>query len=350
MKQYGVLVVDDSSFMRRCISLIIERDPQFFIIGIARNGVDAIEKVKRLKPDIVTMDVEMPELDGIEALKEIMKLCPVPIVMLSNQTEEGTTLALKSLELGAVDFFLKSSLIGEEVKEEVINEFLNSLKVIATSGKVQTTEGTIDKNEAKPLEVEKKVYSRKRDLIIIGCSTGGPSALQSLLPRFPKDLDIPIVVLQHMPPGFTKPLSERFDTICSLRVKEIENGDVLEKGSIYIAPSGFQTFLERNKENKITFKVDEHSPIETLYRPSINVTLNSAAPLFKEKLISVILTGMGNDGLIGCGTVKNNDGYVIVEAEESCVVYGMPKVVFEAGLADAQVPLSRIFDQIMLHL
>jgi two-component system chemotaxis response regulator CheB len=350
MKQYGILVVDDSSFMRRCISLIIEKDPQFFIIGIARNGIDAVEKVQRLKPDIVTMDIEMPELDGTGALKEIMKLCPVPVVMLSNQTKEGTTLALKSLELGAVDFFLKSSLVGEEVKEEIIAEFLNRLKAIATSGKVQVNGESQDKEDVKTVEVEKNIYSRKRDVVIIGCSTGGPSALQSLLPRFPKDLDVPIVVLQHMPPGFTKPLSERFDTICNLRVKEIENGDILEAGNIYIAPSGFQTFLERNKENKIIFKVEDYSPIETLYKPSINVTLNSAAPIFKERLLSVILTGMGNDGLIGCGTVKENKGYVIVEAEESCIVYGMPKVVYEAGLADTQVPLPRIFDQIMLRL
>ncbi|WP_160674959.1 chemotaxis response regulator protein-glutamate methylesterase [Clostridium sp. C8-1-8] len=350
MKQYGVLVVDDSSFMRRCVSLIIERDPQFFIIGIARNGIDAIEKVKRLKPDLVTMDVEMPELDGKAAVKEIMHQCPVPIIMLSNHTEEGTKVALESLELGAVDFFLKSSLVGEDIKEEVVIEFLSKLKAIAESGKVQNIEENIVDKQIKIDNEAKVIHAKKRDLLIIGCSTGGPSALQSILPRFPKDMNIPIVVLQHMPPGFTKPLAERFDNICNLKVREIENGDILESGNIYIGPAGFQTFIEKNREGKYIFKVADYSPIETLYKPSINVTLNSAAPLFKERLLSVILTGMGNDGLIGCENVKANNGYVIVEAEESCIVYGMPKVVFEAGLADRQVPLPRIFEQIMLNL
>lgn len=353
MKQYGVLVVDDSSFMRRCISLIIEKDPQFFIIGIARNGIDAVEKVQRLRPDLVTMDVEMPEMDGISALKEIMKSCPVPVVMLSNHTKEGTKTALEALELGAVDFFLKSSLVGEEAEDNLINEFINKIKIIASSVNIQANQANqtnIEVEKTEGLKDDKWIFSHKRELLIIGCSTGGPSALQSLLPRFPKELPVPVIVIQHMPPGFTGPLAERFDTICNLHVKEIENGDVLEIGNIYIAPAGFQTFLQETKGNKITFKVDEVSPIETLYKPSINVTLNSAAPIFKNGLLTVILTGMGNDGLIGCGNVKENNGYIIVEAEESCIVYGMPKVVFEAGLADTQVTLSHIFEQIMLQL
>lgn len=225
----------------------------------------------------------------------------------------------------------------------------DSVEIIAVSSKVQKNEEDVniirDLETAKP---EKK--ETKRKLLIIGCSTGGPSALQSILPRFPKDLSIPIIVIQHMPPGFTKPLAERFDTICNLHVKEIENGDILEAGNIYIAPAGFQTLLENGKENNIILKVEDMAAAENLYKPSINVTLNSAAPIFKDKLISVILTGMGNDGLIGCGNVKDNNGYIVVEAEESCIVYGMPKVVFEAGLADIQVPLSNIFETIMINL
>lgn len=350
MKQYGVLVVDDSSFMRRSISLIIEKDPQFFIIGIARNGLDAIEKIQRLKPDVVTMDVEMPEMDGITALERIMKTCPVPVVMLSNKNEEETTTTIKALELGAIECFTKNSLLGEEVKEEAIIEFLGKLKVIAHTGnKLQKNEKDLNSNtEIEVLEVDNKKL--QRELLVIGCSTGGPSALQSILPRFPKNLNIPIVVIQHMPPGFTKPLAERFDTICNLNVKEIENGDILEAGNIYIAPAGFQTILEKNKDNTVFFKVDNGLATNSLYKPSINVTLNSAAPIFKDKLLSVILTGMGNDGLDGCKNVKENKGCIIVEAEESCIVYGMPKVVFEAGIADLQVSLSNMFDAIMSEL
>lgn len=361
MQQYGVLVVDDSSFMRRCISLIIEKDPQLFIIGIARNGIEAIEKVQRLKPDIVTMDVEMPEMDGMTALKEIMKICPVPVVMLSNRTDRDPEATFQALEAGAADFYLKSVLLQDNVKPEIIKEFLDRLKAIAEKARKPIKEeqkqkvasenvSEILENILNKPEGWRETRSGLAELLIIGCSTGGPSALQSILPRFPKDTHVPIVVLQHMPPGFTKPFAERFDTICNLRVKEAEDGDILEAGNIYVAPAGYQTVLDKRTDGLITLKIDDYPSVETIYKPSINVTLDSAAPIYKEKLLSVILTGMGNDGLIGCESVKKYNGRVIVEAEESCIVYGMPKVVYEAGLADVQVPLSNIFHEIMLHI
>ncbi len=347
MQQYGVLVADDSSFMRRCISLIVEKDPQFFIIGIARNGLDAIEKVQRLKPDIVTMDVEMPEMDGIEALKEIMKCCPVPVVMLSNHTEEGAKTTIKALELGAVDFFLKSSLVGDGADQTAINEFLKSLKTIVQAAKVTTSEAEANINNKPEVALSvAKDKENKADLLVIGCSTGGPSALQALLPRFQANTSVPIIVIQHMPPGFTGPLAERFDTICNLHVKEAQDGDILEAGNIYVAPAGYQTTLNKRTDGKVTLKIEDFSPIETLYKPSVNVTLLSAAPIYKNKLITVVMTGMGNDGLIGSQEVKRYNGQVIVEAEETCIVYGMPKVIHEAGLDDIQVPLPRIYHEI----
>jgi len=364
MQQYGVLVVDDSSFMRRCIRLVIEKDPQLFVVGIARNGIEAIEKVRRLKPDIVTMDVEMPEMDGMTALKEIMATCPVPVVMLSNRTDKDPEATFQALELGAADFYLKSVLLEDNVKPEIIREFLERLKAIAEKAKKsvhkeqkeqqrKVTSGNVSEILENILNKPESLVGTKSglvDLLIIGCSTGGPSALQSILPRFPKDTHIPIVVLQHMPPGFTKPLAERFDSICNLRVKEAEDGDVLEAGNIYIAPAGYQTLLNKKDNGSIAFKIKDCPSVETIYKPSINVTLESAAPIYKERLLSVILTGMGNDGLIGCKSVKKYNGRVIVEAEESCIVYGMPKVIYEAGLADVQVPLSGIFREIMLYL
>jgi len=361
MQQYGVLVVDDSSFMRRCIRLIIEKDPQLFVVGIARNGIDAVEKVQRLKPDIVTMDIEMSEMDGMTALKEIMKICPVPVVMLSNRTGRDSEKIFQALELGAADFYLKSALLEDNVKPDVIGEFLDRLKAIAEN--VRKTKNEEQKKKAASKNVSEildnimnmpedlvEAKSGLSDLLIIGCSTGGPSALQAILPRFPKDTHVPIVVLQHMPPGFTKPLAERFDTICNLRVKEAEDGEILEAGNIYIAPAGYQTFLDKKTDGTVVLKVEDCTTAETVYKPSINVTLKSAAPIYKERLLSVILTGMGNDGLIGCKTVKKYNGRVIVEAEESCIVYGMPKVVYEAGLADIQVPLSKIFNKIMNYI
>lgn len=212
MQRYGVLVVDDSSFMRKSISLIIEKDPQFFIAGVARDGKEAIEKVQKVAPDIVTMDVEMPQMDGIAALKEIMKIRPVPVVMLSNYTEEGAEITIKALEEGAVDFFLKSDLIKHGVEDKVINDFLNKLKTIAESAKLPLRETRIPaENDGKSEKSKPASRGQLVDLIVIGSSTGGPAALQSILPFFPVDTCAPIIVIQHMPPGFTKSLAERFD-------------------------------------------------------------------------------------------------------------------------------------------
>jgi two-component system chemotaxis response regulator CheB len=342
MKQYGVLVVDDSAFMRRAISLILEKDSQFFVIGIARNGVEAIEKVHRLQPDLVTMDVEMPEMNGLQALDQIMKTSPVPVVMLSSRTSEGAHETLQALESGAVDFFLKDSLIKDRDDQEKVQEFLHRLKGIANAKLPRKTE------VAPSLKrVIKKNGQRQTDLVFIGCSTGGPSALQSILPRLPEDFPVPVVVAQHMPPGFTKPLAERFNNLCKLNVMEARNGQTVEVGNIYIAPSGFQTQFEKKADGSVVFRVEQQEGVKSLYKPSIDITLHSAAPIYRERLLSVILTGMGVDGMQGCGLVKKYSGHVFVEAEESCIVYGMPKAVLEAGYADNQFLLSRMHQEII---
>ncbi len=346
MQQYGVLVVDDSAFMRRAISKILESDEQFFTLDVARNGQEAVEKVQRLRPDVVTMDVEMPEMNGLQALKQIQNVSPVPVVMLSSFTDAGTQAALDAMELGAVDFFLKSALIKDPIDEDAVKDFLLRIKA-AAGAKTPEAIRTLDPTENQPMQ---KPREAQMDLIIIGSSTGGPSALQALLPRFTPDFPAPILVVQHMPPGFTKPFAHRFNTICKLQVKEAEDGDALEPGTIYIAPSGFQTVVEQQRNKSKRLRVKTESPIPTLYKPSVDVTLLSAAPLFGDRLLSVILTGMGADGLEGCKKVKEHQGRVIVEAEESCIIYGMPKAVFEAGYADRQSALSSIYPLILSSL
>jgi two-component system chemotaxis response regulator CheB len=342
LKQYGVLVVDDSAFMRRAISQILEGDPHFFVIGIARNGVEAVEKVQRLKPALVTMDVEMPEMNGLGALEQIMKSCPVPVVMLSSRTGEGAKETLQALELGAVDFFLKDNLISDQLEKDQSSEFLLRLKGIVEA-KLRCAPSVVKLQKIE----ESKMSNRHTDLIFIGCSTGGPAALQAILPHFPKDFPVPIVVAQHMPPGFTKPLAERFDSLCQLKVREAQNEQVLQAGTIYIAPSGNQTQFEKIQDGTVIFKVDNEGEIPALYKPCIDITLSSAAPIFKNRLLSVILTGMGVDGMQGCGMVKKYHGNVFVEAEDSCIVYGMPKAVCEAGYADGQYMLSQMYQEII---
>lgn len=346
MQQYGVLVVDDSAFMRRAISKILESDLQFFTLDVARNGQEAVEKVQRLRPDVVTMDVEMPEMNGLQALEQIQKLSPVPVVMLSSFTDVGTQATLDAMELGAVDFFLKSALIKDPMDSDLVKDFLLRIKAAAGANIPKATR-TFDHTEY--LQMQKPGESQV-DLVVIGSSTGGPSALQALLPRFTPDFPVPILVIQHMPPGFTKPFADRFNNICNLHVKEAEDGDLLEPGTIYIAPSGFQTVVEKQRNGSKYLKVKTESPIPTLYKPSVDVTLLSAAPIFGDRLLSVILTGMGVDGREGCKKVKEHQGRVIVEAEESCIVYGMPKAVFEAGYADHQSVLSSIYPLILSHI
>ncbi|NHC39646.1 chemotaxis response regulator protein-glutamate methylesterase [Bacillus sp. MM2020_1] len=341
MKQYGVLVVDDSAFMRRAISLMLEEDPRFFVVGIARNGMEAVEKVQRLKPDLVTMDVEMPEMNGLQALERIMKNNPVPVVMISSRTGEGAQETLQALSSGAVDFFLKENLIRNQNGGNQSKEFTQRLAGIIAA-KLPTNVEIVPMHRHEVCHV----YQQHTELIFIGCSTGGPKALQTILPCFPKDFPIPIVVAQHMPPGFTKNLAERFDSLCQMDVKEANNGKEVKAGTIYICPSGYQTRFEI-LEGKIIFKVKNQDDEQELYKPSIDITLSSAAPIFKDRLLSVILTGMGSDGTKGCSLVKKYQGKVFVEAENSCIVYGMPRAVLEAGFADRQYELSQIFQEII---
>lgn len=343
MGRYGVLIVDDSAFMRRAISLLFEKDTDFFITGIARNGLEAIEKIKRFKPDVVTMDVEMPEMDGITALAQIMKVHPVAVVMLSTLTGEGAEATLTALQLGAVDFFPKSSLITDPIDPKKADDFLMRVKA-AANAKLPSKNNIASVKEIVAAE-KKKEGTASVDLLVIGCSTGGPSAIQSILPRFTPDFPAGIVVLQHMPPGFTKPLADRFDTLCHLKVKEAEDGDVVMPGIIYIAPAGYQTLFQKTYDGKTVLKIvrDESK----LYKPSIDVSLQSASSIYRDRLLAVILTGMGTDGLIGCGEVKRQRGRVIVESEESCIVYGMPKAVYEAGYADRQVSLPHMYQEIL---
>jgi len=348
MKRYGVLVVDDSAVIRKVLIQLIENDSHFFVLGYARNGEDALEKIKRLKPDVVTLDIEMPVMDGMETLKIIMREHPVPVVMISQPSLNEAETTLHSIELGAIDFFLKEELLENQTKESKL-DFLQRLRV-AAEAKVK---GRAIEKEVPVLDKKSNLATLKRnneefDLLFIGTSTGGPSALQEILTRFPEEFHLPILVVQHMPPGFTKPLADRLNSLCQMRVKEAEEGEELKAGTIYICPAGLQTTIQQQQgSGKKLIRLSTKSPITTLYKPSVDVTLLSMVQIYKGKLLTVILTGMGVDGTLGCEQVKRSGGTVLVESEETCVVYGMPKSVYEAGLADKQVSLTRMYDTII---
>lgn len=340
-----VLIVDDSAFMRNTLSSMISSDPELEVIGIAKDGVEAVDKVEKLKPDIVTMDVEMPRMDGIEALKHIMDTNPVPVLMVSSLTTDGAHATLEALEIGAVDFIPKNlqdlSINIVKIKEILIDK----IKKIGRKGLVRR----VIRHTAEPLRMPKITgYSshKKISIVAIGSSTGGPKALQSIITKLPIDFPLPIVIAQHMPPSFTGPFAERLNQISNIEVKEAESGEPIKNGVVYIAPGSGHMSLQRKKITETSIFVTEDRG-EYIYRPSVDVLMLSAVESFSGRVLGVILTGLGNDGEKGMREIKNKGGRTIAESEESCVVFGMPKAVIQAGAADKIVPVEEVAGEII---
>lgn len=341
--QIKVIVVDDSAFMRKSLSLMLESDPQIKVVATARDGFEAIEKIKMFKPDIVTLDVEMPRMDGLTALKIIMKECPVPVLMVSSLTIEGAEATLEALKLGAVDFIPKQlsyvSLDIVKIKDELIQK----VKSIATSKYIRRK--IYGSQTEIPKEIKFKQIAKRFELVAIGVSTGGPLALQEVLSKIPRDFPAGIVIAQHMPPNFTRLLAERLNSVSKIEVREAQTGDKVKPGLALIAQGGRNLIFENVFGEKIVKIVDKPN---TLYKPSVDVMMESAAEVFGNRVLAVIMTGMGKDGLEGLKKVKEKGGYIIAQNEETCVVYGMPKAVVDIGLADSILPLEKIGEAIAL--
>lgn len=339
-----VLIVDDSAFMRSTLSSMLTADPEIQVIGIARDGIEAVEKVALLKPDIVTLDVEMPRMNGIDALKQIMEKTPVPVLMVSSLTTEGAGVTLDALDLGAVDFIPKNlselSINIVKIKELLIDK----IKKIGKKGLVKQ----LIKAPSSPLIMPQSAYTshRRVNIIAIGSSTGGPKALQNIIALIPKDFPVPILIAQHMPPAFTKPFAERLNQLSAIEVKEAESGETIRKGTAYIAPGRGHMSVQRKKLTETVISVSEERG-EHIYRPSVDVLMLSVVENFSGHVLGVILTGLGNDGSRGMKEIKNKGGRTIAESESTCIVYGMPKAVVDAGLADKVVPLDEIAGEII---
>lgn len=351
-KTIQVLVVDDSTFMRKSLSTMLSSDPRIAVAGMARNGEEAIQQVKALKPDVVTMDVEMPGMNGIEAVRRIMAEFPVPIVMVSSLTTEGATDTLKALEYGAVDFIPKQ-LDGVatnivEIERELVAKIVSASQATGklTIRRSSAPMAPIVKPAGGALSAHSVSVTRGNRIVAIGCSTGGPQALLEVLPMLPADFPAGIVIVQHMPKSFTKPFADRMNQICPLEVKEAADGDEVKAGRVLIAPGGLQF---RVKKKSITTNIVALSPNyeKHLHAPAADIMLQSVAGLYGERGIGVILTGMGHDGLEGMKAIKSSHGRTIVQDEKTCIVYGMPKAVVEAGCADKVVPLPHIVGEIL---
>jgi two-component system chemotaxis response regulator CheB len=343
------MIVDDSAFMRKVLEDILTSNENIRVAAKARNGLEALENLRTREIDVITMDIEMPKMNGIEALETIMRENPTPVIMLSSFTNEGTVETIKSLELGAVDFIPKPSNILKmdlnQLKEELVKKVL-----VAATVKVSRYSSK-DKNFAFRREKTVNDSSRIRNLIAVATSTGGPRALQEVLPAIPGDIEGFVMVVQHMPPGFTKSLAERLDSMCQLKVKEAEDGELAKPGYCYIAPGDYHMRVSQEGSGgnfKIVLGRDE---AVSGHRPSADVMFESISRISVDRIVAVIMTGMGSDGAKGMARLKDNiNCYSIAQDEETSVVFGMPKSAIKAGAVDRVVPLKDISSEILKSL
>jgi len=375
-----VLIVDDSAFFRRRVAEILNAHSDLQVVGDAVNGKDAIEKTKLLRPDVITMDIEMPVMDGITSVRHIMNECPTPIIMFSSLTHDGAKATLDALEAGALDFLPKKfEDIAKDKKEgtKVLQDRVCALgrrsglmrrssvpkpSIDTTTKSVPTTSRTSSARSVQPTEaravnrpsvsrssVARKSSGKSYKLLAIGTSTGGPVALQKVLADFPSNFKLPIILVQHMPAAFTPAFALRLNSLCKITVKEAEHGDVLKPGVAYLAPGGKQMLIEGRGANA-TIKILEDDSARMTYKPSVDLSFGSAAKVYGGDVLGVILTGMGADGREGSRMLKQRGAKIWAQDEQSCVVYGMPQAVTIAGISEENIALEEMTQAILKEL
>jgi len=345
MSHIRILVVDDSAFMRRVIRQMLETDPELEVLGVARDGMEGVEMAMLLHPDVITMDIEMPRMDGLAATEMLMEKCPTPIIMVSSLTKEGAKATFEALDKGAADYISKNLVESSFDMMKIQNELINKIKAIAK--KKNRLFGLRAFKKPEPLPVAKKSFAtQKIGLVTVGASTGGPRAIQEVLSHLPPVLDTPFLVGIHMPGAFTGAFAERLNGLCKMSVKEAVNGEKITSGVVFLTPGGHQTRIKRRGLTDFYIEISDE-PRNTLYKPSVDVMMSSVAECYPGRALGVILTGMGHDGLEGMKAIKANGGKTLVQNEETCTVYGMPKAVVDAGIADKIIPLDKIAAEIV---
>ena len=341
----GVLIVDDSAFMRTALSRMINSDPALFVVGTACSGDEALEKIPHLNPDVVTLDVEMPGIDGLETLRCIRTRFPRPVIMVSSATVEDAKITFDALGAGAFDYVPKQLSSTSLDIIHIRRDLIAKLKAAAESHRRYPL--TLERKPPRPASTFNwEGFSVNPAIIAIGTSTGGPQALQEILMQFPSDLGVPVLIVQHMPPGFTKPFAERLDTLCAVKVQEAAHHEPLRRGVVYIAPAGIHITIERTS-NALSLICLTPQPEDSLHIPSVDVMMESVVSSFRNLTMGVILTGMGCDGARGMTAIRRAGGITIGQDESSCAVYGMPRACAELGILQTVVPLSQIPQQIL---
>jgi two-component system chemotaxis response regulator CheB len=369
-----VLVVDDSSFFRRRVTEIVNQDPLLEVVGTAVNGKEAIEKTLSLRPDVITMDIEMPVLDGISAVREIMAKCPTPILMFSSLTQACSKATLDALDAGALDFLPKKFEDIARDKQEAILLLQQRIKALSrrrmfmTTPRVSTHSTTVINpvsarsitsvtSSLRTQPVAEKISSapvnykrsgKSYQLVAIGTSTGGPVALQTILTQLPVNFPHPILLIQHMPSTFTTAFAARLNSLCKISVKEAEDGDALKPGCAYLAPGGKQMLVEGRGTSARLRIIDGNDKVN--YKPCVDITFASLAKSHSDKVLAVILTGMGADGRDGARLLKDQGATIWAQDEASCVVYGMPQAVTKAGISSESLPLDRVAQRIIVEI
>ena len=331
-----VVVVDDSAYVRKVVREILSRSPFVEVVGTARDGREALDLVEQLDPDVVTCDLIMPELDGVGFVREQMQRRPVPIIIMS-VAKETAGAVLDALDAGAIDFVQKPTALASEKIFEVSAELIEKVKA---AGKIALNRISTAPPSPSMVVSEPMVSGNHSvDMVVIGISTGGPQALKRLIPQLPEDFPVPVVMVMHMPVGYTEMYAAKLNELSRLEVREAAEGDEVKPGRVFLAPAGRHLTLKRDVSGKVVTHLDAR-PFDLLHKPAVDVLFKSAAEVYGSRVLGVVMTGMGSDGKQGAAWIKSQGGLVFTEAESSCVVYGMPCAVMEAGLSDKSIALE----------
>jgi two-component system, chemotaxis family, protein-glutamate methylesterase/glutaminase len=334
-----VLVVDDSAYVRKVFKEMLSHSPEVEVVGTASDGEDALSAVARLKPDVVTCDLIMPRSDGVDFIQKQMAIKPIPIVVVSISAESSEQV-LNALDAGAVDFVQKPTALATEKIFEIAEDLVAKVRAAAGASIVRLRPAAAN-SRAVDVAAAPSTFRNRYDVLVIGVSTGGPQGLRMLIPRLGADFPVPVAIVLHMPIGYTEAYAKRLDETSALTVIEAREGDLVRPGVVFVAPAGRHLTFNRDAAGAVRIRLDI-SPLDTAHRPSVDVLFQSAAEVYGDRVLAVVMTGMGDDGRQGAAWIKARGGAVLTEAEESCVVYGMPRAVVEAGLSDASVPLERL--------
>lgn len=336
------LIVDDSAFVRKTVREMLTRSPYIEVVGTARDGEEALEMVEELRPDVVTCDLMMPRLDGVGFVRQQMSRRPIPILILTASPQDAG-LVLEALSAGAVDLVQKPTALATEELLRIREQLVEKVK---TAARVPVA-NLVTTNRTESLFAPSRLGGGlKVDLVVLGISTGGPQALRHLLPEFPANFPVPLLMVLHMPVGYTAPFAEKLDELSQVEVAEARDGTALRPGLALLAQAGRHLSLRRDLHGAVVAQVSMN-PIDRTHRPSVDVLFQSAADVYGPRVLGVVMTGMGDDGKEGAGWIKAQGGMILTEAESSCVIYGMPRSVVEAGLSDRAVPLLKMTETIL---